>query len=1578
MEDKENMSPVRSTFDLSPLKMPAANKSTSPPKASKKSKARSRSIGPEELEATRRTSPVKGRRRSAVTQVIQLPPKGILPSRDEELKRKEARRKSLANRRVSFAPEATLHTWDVIEYMRDATTSSLASSEHSRRASSASNASAFSAMTPDGHSWEQASDPPSTPPEQADDDEDLPASPEHQRDAHQKKHRRSSVIPPMNFNNPEDEFSSSPVSGSSIIDGSSEVEGDDAEDGEEDEDDGEYDSDLDGESTGMSLDDDDDDDDNTNHDNNNTVQSLQSADTDSTDSSLTQRLRQASEMAGTRGIDYDERAGEYYDDEEDVDENGDMSMEMVTQEVDHQFKPWAQQNYGPPPMAKNIIAVQDQENINPFSPAFRNAYSHRKPQGVPSTVGQDTEPDTNDMSMDFTRSLGRILSTNNTDYQDSPRPTELGDNDMTMDMDMTCAVGGILPNPQQQPGRLQQIDADASDDDVSMDMTRAVGGILSPPKAHEPTQSFDDQTMEFTQAIGKIIQNTTDKSPETQKILKRRLSTIEDETSSASATAHPQRRTVAQVSAKRRRSSAQRLSLGDATMDFTVAIGGIQAKASPAKRRTSLRSRRSSAMSSTHDDQTMEFTTAIGGIHRSDAASTTEQETPGKGNENMSMDFTAVVGGINVQNLATEVSRPTTPKDGLSPAKTEVPTTPNRDGHFREAEDQSAKKLLTPIFENQLHGSAVKDSAGSRTSSARKSAASPRKSPAKGRQSPASHRKNNQSPRKSLRLASKTPDREDSFAASISEATSRSPASALRSSDAGKAEHSRKSPLATYTAASDVASLTPEAPPTTLPAEELTQSFSPPSEQKTLVAHAEEIVYPTLPNAGQAVSTVSHHSHTVSEAGSPLRAALGSPAEVDMDVLRSASPVVQQQLERSPIETPATPSEPAPQVTQQAAVAQQSSPDTNSMTPQQSRNSPAQQLASPQAMQSIPRIPAANLDVAPASPATAMMTPQQAPEPDSIVLTPQGVSADRSRTFTNSMRLLSTPRKDTGTTPLRRLRGMTPMKSPVKRAVSPRKGLTPKSKTPQLMPQAAVADLGQQVARELFAVSSTNKEAPKVKLNEFLDMAGIKFMDLALPTKRRFTIAPTPSREASGNEDEGKHGDDIELESAAVAGACTMPMLDLFQHSCRELKRYISEGKSFVKTLEKDVYAESPPLISAYVNGDAQRKAELDVHMRSIKTNARFGSKEIWYDWRGKLLDGLEEGLKGIKTGLTNDERVLSERNELLDSLLPNLLAQHEKLSTEAGELEDAAAATSREDKVELGASRERLVSLKDDIEERKRMLATLQEQLREQDDLIEGYTDGQTECLAAIREAERVKESCRGWTIDEVADLKASVAKLEAASGWFITSASSSTLTMTYRSTIALYFDSGAFLIPGSNKQPYKLENQPISLTYVGGSDTAALPTETRFFLQLMRAQLQCLEQRSTSIKALLHFVSTGWDVTNKITDAIRRLRVEHPVSVAILSDERLGVQVDVLLPKVQTKVRLSFEVSAAIVTFDDGGFEVGTHIGVQGKVVYGEQYNEHNMQGFLARRCGERGDGWEGAVRELRVRLIATGRKS
>jgi kinetochore protein Spc7/SPC105 len=64
----------------------------------------------------------------------------------------------------------------------------------------------------------------------------------------------------------------------------------------------------------------------------------------------------------------------------------------------------------------------------------------------------------------------------------------------------------------------------------------------------------------------------------------------------------------------------------------------------------------------------------------------------------------------------------------------------------------------------------------------------------------------------------------------------------------------------------------------------------------------------------------------------------------------------------------------------------------------------------------------------------------------------------------------------------------------------------------------------------------------RIHLQDFLNMTSIRFMELTT-TKRRHTVAPAPQRE-SGVAESG----DVSLEQCVVAGACTVPMLELYQH----------------------------------------------------------------------------------------------------------------------------------------------------------------------------------------------------------------------------------------------------------------------------------------------------------------------------------------------------------------------------------------------------------------------------------------------
>lgn len=84
----------------------------------------------------------------------------------------------------------------------------------------------------------------------------------------------------------------------------------------------------------------------------------------------------------------------------------------------------------------------------------------------------------------------------------------------------------------------------------------------------------------------------------------------------------------------------------------------------------------------------------------------------------------------------------------------------------------------------------------------------------------------------------------------------------------------------------------------------------------------------------------------------------------------------------------------------------------------------------------------------------------------------------------------------------------------------------------------------------------------RIHLQDFLDLTCIRFMELTT-TKRRHTLAPKPLSEhitTYNNPDKDRNyqeGGGCSLEDRVVAGACTLPMLDLYQHvSCYRFVYY--------------------------------------------------------------------------------------------------------------------------------------------------------------------------------------------------------------------------------------------------------------------------------------------------------------------------------------------------------------------------------------------------------------------------------------
>ncbi|KAL2126163.1 hypothetical protein VTI74DRAFT_1578 [Chaetomium olivicolor] len=496
-------------------------------------------------------------------------------------------------------------------------------------------------------------------------------------------------------------------------------------------------------------------------------------------------------------------------------------------------------------------------------------------------------------------------------------------------------------------------------------------------------------------------------------------------------------------------------------------------------------------------------------------------------------------------------------------------------------------------------------------------------------------------------------------------------------------------------------------------------------------------------------------------------------------------------------------------------------------------------------------------------------------------------------------------------------------------------------------------------------------DGERIHLQDFLNMTSIRFMELTT-TKRRHTVAASASRESSAADSK----DDLSLERCVVAGACTVPMLELYQHSCRELKKYISEGRRIVREIESETFEENPPLFREYITASSEFKVLMDNQFKNVKTHARLLSKAMWYEWRMKLQDGLKEGLLKTAEGMDNDDRLLAKQQELISSVLPDMVKHLETLEREHENLEAVAQELADCDPKDLEDARAELEAVDKSIAEKTKKLEQLRLELGESIEGVESLTAQKQQCLGEIREADKIREECRGWSPSEIGKLKAQTDAIERQHGWAIASIRGTNIAMRYKREIELTFDIASL-------QQRQAQTASIAIRYVAETPLQC-PLEKEFFLHRIREHLRAAISRgSPKPSQLLAVVSAAWDKADAVSEHVRRLNLSFPTNVTrAVTDEAVNITASVLLVPLQTRVEITLNLG---VEGGDDGLEV--LVTPEAKVVYGEQFNAGKMTEFLAGRVGgalekdketqEKKMGWDEAVLELYKRLLEKGKQ-
>ncbi|OAA57375.1 chromosome segregation protein [Niveomyces insectorum RCEF 264] len=531
-------------------------------------------------------------------------------------------------------------------------------------------------------------------------------------------------------------------------------------------------------------------------------------------------------------------------------------------------------------------------------------------------------------------------------------------------------------------------------------------------------------------------------------------------------------------------------------------------------------------------------------------------------------------------------------------------------------------------------------------------------------------------------------------------------------------------------------------------------------------------------------------------------------------------------------------------------------------------------------------------------------------------------------------------------------------------------------------------------------------ENERIHLQDFLSMANIHFMELET-TKRRATELPGSFKDKHGrvSTDEDGQPKDPKVESL-VTSVCKVPLLEMYQHACRELKNYIEEGRSIMREIETETYEDNPPIFHEYTTATPAMRAQMDSQFKNIKIFARLQSKKQWYEWRTKLHEGLQEGMRKTLADLEQDQEVLRQRRTTVDAVYPALLAECETLERERVRLEAFARQLGGPDGPSLVAARLQKRKLQNILDERRRAAAESAAALLESKARVAAMKAEREQYLLELEEAKRIQEERRSWSHQEISSLKAQVDLLEKKSGWSVTGAQGTTLSLAYRREIELVFDVASFRAGQANTQ--------IDLWYLGPRTQDARSRADdlhagdlagpEFFLPCIRDHVRSLRQAETHPAHLLKVVRASWDTARQAANQIRHFNLTFPTTTTKTSDTSLAVTVSVLLVPLQTKVEVTLHLRSLGCTVPArAGSTTGTAarlriaVAAEARVVYGEPFNASKMGEFLSTRIGGRVaprrhkavyagkaaaadrpvEFWVDAVEELRGKLLARGRK-
>ncbi|KAJ3815669.1 Spc7 kinetochore protein-domain-containing protein [Lentinula aff. lateritia] len=419
-------------------------------------------------------------------------------------------------------------------------------------------------------------------------------------------------------------------------------------------------------------------------------------------------------------------------------------------------------------------------------------------------------------------------------------------------------------------------------------------------------------------------------------------------------------------------------------------------------------------------------------------------------------------------------------------------------------------------------------------------------------------------------------------------------------------------------------------------------------------------------------------------------------------------------------------------------------------------------------------------------------------------------------------------------------------------------------------------------------------EIPPISIEQFLEMTGIRFMDLSAP--RRSTYASQiPSRQP-------RNLSEIQLAEYAVAMAIDIPQLVLYSRVARDLEGWIEQSKLEFRQAEEEAAKVTPLLFAEYLRTDEEGQRDLTRQLKLIRTNVRLQAKSDWYGWKLQWLDSLKYGAQAALANLQNDAKALENLKAKTDEIVPELEREYNEIVRELQAEQQEVAEIEQCDQDYLNELKNSIAEQNVEVESLRAEVQEANDQLHWLEERLENVVLQKQEATSAIAKANRRLDIQTNSTGVEVIRLRNELQALEDLHMFHISKVQPDLFEFTYASAYHI-------TIPCQEYLPL-VDGVDISrLPELCTKYKDEFPVLTNFLLSAAKEYIR--DSKASSIRHIIQRLADFWTSTTQIRAQIRQLSIKYPVTIEPRETKRFSefsARAMVLFPAKKAKAYISF----------------------------------------------------------------------